>query len=434
MKRNRWGIATAAVGIHICVGSVYAWSVFIKPIIAETGVTLQAVQWTFSLAIFFLGMAAAFFGSFVENSGPTKSGVISAAFFATGLLGTGLAIHLNSLWMMYVFYGVIGGIGLGIGYITPVATLIKWFPNNRGFATGLAIMGFGFAALIAGPAIQYLNTTVGLVNTFLTMGISYCVVMVLSALYLNAPVDGDLQVQTALRKELINNRNKETTDAASTGETTVVATDKKALKKAERATKFANQKQFTAPEAMKTKPFYGLWWMLFINITCGIGLLSVASPMAQEVVGMSPERAAAMVGVIGLVNGAGRLVWASISDYIGRAYTYIAFFLLEIGACMMLAQTTDELLFQFLFLVIISCYGGGFSSLPAYLADLFGTKSLSNIHGKVLTAWAMAGIAGPLVISVLKEQSNGYSSTLYVYAGLLGTALVVSLLLKMRKQ
>ena len=413
MKRNRWGIAASAVGIHICVGSVYAWSVFVKPIIAATGATLASVQFTFSLAIFFLGMSAAFFGSFVEQSAPTKSGILSAACFSLGLLGTGLSIYINNIWLMYLSYGVIGGVGLGVGYITPVSTLIKWFPHNRGFATGMAIMGFGFAALVAGPAIQFLNTNVGLVNTFIIMGLSYLIVMIGSAFYLKAPADGDVAVQAALKA------NKSESEKDS--------------KKLEKIKSLAAQRQFSAPEAMKTKPFYSLWWMLFINITCGIGLLSVASPMAQEVVGLSPERAATMVGIIGLVNGAGRLVWASISDYIGRGFTYIAFFILEIVACIMLADTTTEFLFQALFLVIISCYGGGFSCLPAYLADLFGTKSLSNIHGKVLTAWAMAGLAGPYLISVLKEQSNGYASTLYVYAALLGTALVVSLIMQFRK-
>ncbi len=192
MKRNKWGIAAAAVGIHICIGSVYAWSVLTKPIMSEMGIGLQSVQWAFSLAIFFLGMSAAFFGSFVERYGPTVSGTVSAIFFSLGMLGTGMAVYLNNLWLMYIFYGVIGGIGLGIGYITPVSTLVKWFPKNRGFATGLAIMGFGFASLVAGPIMQFLYTTYGLVEMFFALGVSYVIIMLGSAFYLAAPEESQL--------------------------------------------------------------------------------------------------------------------------------------------------------------------------------------------------------------------------------------------------
>ena len=397
MKRNRWGIAAAAVGIHICIGSVYAWSVLVKPVMEYTGASLQAVQWTFSIAIFFLGISAAFFGSFVERCGPSISGLVSTACFTFGMFGAALAVYADAIWLLYLSYGCIGGIGLGIGYITPVATLIKWFPNHRGFATGLAIMGFGFAGLIAGPVMQFLYTRYGLTETFLVTGLAYCIVMCLSALYLKAPPAGDEFVRLAV----------DTTD------TRIAPPD--------------TRKQFTAGEAIRTSQFYALWWMLFVNITCGIGLLSVASPMAQEIIGMTPAEAAAIVGIIGLVNGAGRLLWASVSDRIGRANTYLIFFVLQIGAFICLAQTNDRLIFQAAVLLIISCYGGGFAAMPAYLSDLFGTKELSNIHGKVLTAWAAAGIVGPLFISILRERTAGYEITLYAFAALFVTALLVTL-------
>ncbi len=401
MKRNKWGIAAAAVGIHICIGSVYAWSVLTKPIMSEMGTGLQSVQWAFSLAIFFLGMSAAFFGSFVERYGPTVSGTVSAIFFSLGMLGTGMAVYLNNLWLMYIFYGVIGGIGLGIGYITPVSTLVKWFPKNRGFATGLAIMGFGFASLVAGPIMQFLYTTYGLVEMFFALGVSYVVIMLGSAFYLAAPEESQLFLLMETKGRI---RNEEPRP----------------------------EKMYSATEAVQTWKFYALWWMLFINITCGIGLLSVASPMAQEVVGMTAKEAATMVGIIGLLNGLGRLLWAAASDYIGRANTYTLFFLIQIAAFYMLAQITDSFTFQMLLFLIITCYGGGFATIPAFLADLFGTKALSNIHGKVLTAWAVAGIAGPLVISYLRETTSGYYETLYVFTGFFLTALVVSLVLKIR--
>lgn len=398
MTRNRWGIAAAAVGIHICIGSVYAWSVMTKPIMAALGVSLSSVQWAFSIAIFFLGMSAAFFGSFVEHHGPTASGRLSATCFTLGLLGTALAIKIQSLWLLYLSYGCIGGIGLGIGYITPVSTLVKWFPKNRGFATGLAIMGFGFAALIAGPVMQYLYTSIGLSMTFVVLGLSYLVIMLASASYLQAP-------PTFAPEDLHMEKKQAPTPVSPT-------------------------KQYSAKEALHTWRFYALWWMLFINITCGIGLLSVASPMAQDVVKMTAKEAAAMVGIIGLLNGAGRLFWASVSDYIGRANTYLTFFILEIGALYFLSQTTDNFIFQGLFLLIISCYGGGFSAMPAFLADLFGTKALSNIHGKILTAWAMAGIAGPLLISHLKETTSGYNMTLFIFSLLLSSAFLVGCIVR----
>lgn len=398
MKKNKWLIVLSAIGIHICIGSVYAWSVLTKPIMQAMDFTLQETTWTFSIAILFLGLSAGFLGSYVEKHGPRRSGLVSTVFFGIGMLGTAFALSQHSLLLMYLFYGVIGGIGLGTGYITPVSTLVKWFPNNRGLATGLAIMGFGFASLIAGPVMQLLIAKYGLINNFIILGCVYMIIMTASSLYLEPPkVPAVAEVKAKL---------------ASLPEN--------------------NQAQYTVNEAMKTWHFYALWWIFFTNITCGIGLLAVASPMAQEVIQMTPLAAASMVGIIGLLNGLGRIVWSTISDYIGRRNTYIMFFLLEIIAFYMLASVTDSFLFQALIFLIITCYGGGFSCMPAYLSDLFGTKQLSAIHGRILTAWGLAGIAGPLLLSWIKETTNSYSITLYFFSGCFVISLLIAVILKLK--
>lgn len=399
-KKNKWLIVLAAIGIHISIGSVYAWSVLTRPIMEAMGFSLQQVTWTFSLAILFLGTSAGFLGTYVERMGPRKSGLIAAAFFGTGMLGTAYALTQHSLMLMYLFYGVIGGIGLGTGYITPVSTLVKWFPNNRGLATGLAIMGFGFASLIAGPLMQLLIAEYGLIQNFIILGCVYIVVMVCSALYLEPP---KMPAFTAKGTHKVHED--------------------------------ANQpKQYTVSEAMKTWQFYALWWVFFTNITCGIGLLAVASPMAQEVIKMSPMAAASMVGIIGLLNGGGRIFWSTISDYIGRRNTYIMFFAIEIAAFYMLAGVTDSFLFQALIFLIITCYGGGFSCMPAYLSDIYGTKQLSAIHGRILTAWGLAGIAGPLLLSQIYERTHSYSVTLYFFSACFVVSLAIAVVLKYKAE
>ncbi len=393
--RNRNVIALSAVGIHVCIGSVYAWSVLTKPIIQELGVGLKEVQWIFSLAILFLGLSAAFLGKYVEKFGPRKSGLVSTIFFTAGMFGSALAVSLHSLPLLYLFYGVIGGIGLGVGYITPVSTLVKWFPEKRGFATGVAIMGFGFASLIAGPVIQMLLEAYDLVSCFAILGFVYLLIMLPSSLYL-APPQSSYEV------------------IAGGGE----------------AVPLTVSGQMTVEEAMQHWEFYALWVLFFINITCGIGLLSVASPMAQEVVKMSPLAAAAMVGIIGMVNGFGRIAWSSISDYAGRANTYIAFFLIQIIAFYLLAYVTNGALFQILIYIIISCYGGGFATMPAFLSDLFGTKQLGAIHGRILSAWAAAGVVGPYFVSFIKESTGSYSATLLVFSACFVIALILSVVIR----
>ena len=402
MKRNKWGMALAAVGIHLCIGSVYAWSVLTKPVMEDMGLSLSEVTWAFSIAILFLGMSAGFLGGLVERIGPRNSGWLSACFFGTGMLGTALAVSWKSPFLLYLFYGCLGGIGLGTGYITPVSTLVKWFPRHRGFATGLAIMGFGFSALLAGPAMQYLTSTVGLVSNFFILGTVYFVIIVLSASYLRPPRKGE--VATRFEEGLRKQRDT-------------------------RKQRTAKESSLTRKEAMHTWKWYALWWIFFTNITCGIGLLAIVSPMAQEVIHMTAAEAASFVGIIGIVNGAGRIIWSTVSDRIGRGLTYILFFAFEIVAFYLLAQTGDVFLFEWLVLAIISCYGGGFSCMPAYLSDLFGVRQLAAIHGSILTAWGIAGIAGPLVLAVMKEMTGGYEATLYLFSAMMALALVIAAVL-----
>ena len=394
--RNRWLIALSAVGIHISIGSVYAWSVLTRPIMQQLGWSLSETTWAFSIAILFLGFSAGFLGKFVEKYGPKRSGLVSMCFFGAGMFGTALALHLGSLPLLYLFYGAIGGIGLGVGYITPVSTLVKYFPNHRGFATGLAIMGFGFAALVAGPVMQQLTARFGLVENFLILGTVYMVLIGASSLYLKPPAK----------------------TAAQASRRTGAASDVKAL-------------GATASEAMPTWQFGALWWIFFVNITCGIGLLAVASPMAQEVVGMDATQAASMVGIIGLLNGGGRILWSTASDYLGRGLTYMLFFVLEVAAFALLSGTRDAFVFQALVLLIISCYGGGFSCMPAYLSDLFGTRELSAIHGRVLTAWGVAGVVGPTLVSLFREQTQGYTAILLFFAGLFVLNFAIATVLKL---
>lgn len=396
-KKNRWLIALAGVGIHISIGSVYAWSVFTTPLQESIGWSLSQVSITFSIAILFLGLSAAFMGHFVEAKGPRKAGLVSTVFFAAGMITAGFGIQLEMLWLLYVGYGVLGGIGLGIGYITPVSTLVKWFPDRRGMATGLAIMGFGFAAMIASPVMRMLIESVGIPSTFFILGAIYFTVMLVSSLYLEKPPEGYHPKGVVIEESITVSK-----DLA----------------------------QLTANEAIKTKRFYFLWFMLFINVTCGIAILAVASPMGVEIAGLSAGAAALMVGVMGVFNGAGRLLWASISDYIGRTNLYTIFFVLQIGIFAILPFTTNEWVFQILLFIMISCYGGGFSAIPAYIGDIFGTKQLGAIHGYILTAWAAAGLAGPFIVARIYEATQSYAWSLYIFAGLFIIALIISVLIR----
>ena len=379
--RNRYGVAIAGVILHLMIGSVYAWSVFTKPISGYTGWKETSVSFAFSLAIFCLGMSAAFMGRLVEKFGPTVTGTISSICYGIGIALTGLAIQSHQLWLLYVAYGVIGGLGLGSGYVTPVSTIVRWFPDKRGLATGLAIMGFGFAAMLTGPIAQSLMANVGVVNTFYILGGFYFVVMLVAAQFIKKPRSHELPPAIAKNAERIS---------------------------------------LTGRELI----------MFFINITTGIGLVSAASPMAQDMTTMTASAAAVMVGIIGLFNGFGRLAWATLSDFIGRPLTYSLIFVLDIVMLFVLLLFKAPFIFALALCLLMSCYGAGFSVIPAYLGDVFGTKELGAIHGYILTAWAIAGMVGPLLLSYTHQVLHNYYVTLIVFIIIDALAMIVSLLIQ----
>ncbi|HEQ9683984.1 TPA: OFA family MFS transporter, partial [Streptococcus pyogenes] len=379
-KTKRYIIATAGILLHLMLGSTYAWSVYRNPILQETGWDQAPVAFAFSLAIFCLGLSAAFMGNLVEQYGPRLTGTVSAILYASGNMLTGLAIDRKEIWLLYIGYGVIGGLGLGAGYITPISTIIKWFPDKRGMATGFAIMGFGFASLLTSPIAQWLIETEGLVATFYLLGLIYLIVMLFASQLIIKPTAAEIAILD--KKRLQNNSYL--------------------------------IEGMTAKEALKTKSFYCLWVILFINITCGLGLISVVAPMAQDLTGMSPEMSAIVVGAMGIFNGFGRLVWASLSDYIGRRVTVILLFLVSIIMTISLIFAHSSLIFMISIATLMTCYGAGFSLIPPYLSDLFGAKELATLHGYILTAWAIAALTGPMLLSITVEWTHNYLLTLCV--------------------
>lgn len=397
MKATRYIVAMAGVTLHLMIGSVYAWSVYTHPIQAETGWSEAAITFAFSIAIFFLGMSAAFMGRLVERFSPRLTGSLAACCYGLGTALTGLAVSSHQLWLLYLAYGLIGGIGLGAGYVTPVSTMIKWFPKHRGLATGCAIMGFGFAAMLTSPLAQRLMAQVGLANTFYLLGLGYGLVMLVAAQFIRPPRPGEVtavsEAQGPVGVSLMN-------------------------------------QQLTANQAVKTREFRLIWLMLFLNITCGIGLVAAASPMAQTFVGMSASQAALMVGVIGVFNGLGRLLWATASDPLGRPNTFSVVFAMMGLLIASLAVMPTPLLFTAAMGLILSGYGAGFSVVPAYLSDCFGTKELGAIHGYVLTAWGLAGLVGPVVLSLAHQLTHSYVAPLVVFFSLEVLALLTSVAIR----
>ncbi|VGS07042.1 L-lactate MFS transporter [Streptococcus pyogenes] len=395
-KTKRYIIATAGILLHLMLGSTYAWSVYRNPILQETGWDQAPVAFAFSLAIFCLGLSAAFMGNLVEQYGPRLTGTVSAILYASGNMLTGLAIDRKEIWLLYIGYGVIGGLGLGAGYITPISTIIKWFPDKRGMATGFAIMGFGFASLLTSPIAQWLIETEGLVATFYLLGLIYLIVMLFASQLIIKPTAAEIAILD--KKRLQNNSYL--------------------------------IEGMTAKEALKTKSFYCLWVILFINVTCGLGLISVVAPMAQDLTGMSPEMSAIVVGAMGIFNGFGRLVWASLSDYIGRRVTVILLFLVSIIMTISLIFAHSSLIFMISIATLMTCYGAGFSLIPPYLSDLFGAEELATLHGYILTAWAIAALTGPMLLSITVEWTHNYLLTLCVFIVLYILGLMVALRLK----
>ena len=400
--RSRWTIPPAAVAIHLCVGSVYAWSVFNKPIEAlHPDWPKGAAAYTFSIAIALLGLSAAFGGTWLERHGPRKAATAAACLFGGGLLLGGLGVWLGWLWLLFVGYGVVGGAGLGLAYVSPVSALVKWFPDRRGLATGMAVLGFGGGALIAAPVEERLIQAYGVADALWILGAVYFTVMIAAAQILARPPEG-------WRPE------GHVPKAMTAGE-------------------------LTMPMAVRTRQFWLLWGMLFINIGAGISILAQASPMMQDLFGKTPEEAAVMVSIIAGFNAFGRIFWSSLSDRIGRKTVFMIFFAAQAGlfaAIPMLARAGQWHLFQAAVVVIFTMYGGGFATIPAFLADLFGARNVGAVHGVLLTAWSAAGVAGPILITRIREARLAslppggslvdlYEATLWIMAG----ALVIGLLL-----
>ncbi len=476
--KNRWLIAASAVGVHISIGSVYAYSAWKMPLENMLGWTATNTSMAFSIAIFFLGLSAAILGRVIEKHGPSKGGLLSATFFSIGLFGSALAVYLESIWLFYLFFGVISGIGLGLGYISPVSTLVKWFPDRRGLATGLAIMGFGFGGLVAAHLIDVFNPP----NDELVLPVEvtareYVQLTEISPEEANAVILDlpSLEEFKSIENELMEmqrNGEEESAPYLALKETispykTVVFYEKSkivtafvalgiiylivmlpsALYIAPPPANYIEQfdlngngdskrsllsvPDVTAFDAIKTAGFWGLWIMLFINVSCGIAVIATAKKMGYEMVRLSVEMSSLLVMGISLFNGFGRILWASFSDYIGRANTYVAFFVIQMIAFPLLANlTTSPILFMVVTFIILTCYGGGFASIPAYISDLFGLKEMPTIHGFILTAWSLAGIVGPLLNSYVYEQTKSYQQSLYIFGGAFVLALIVSLLMK----
>ena len=454
---NRWMVPPAALAIHLCIGMAYGFSVFWLPMTrllppanaqacAAQGfvaaLTTTSCNWTvpqvthvFETFIALLGISAAIWGGWLEHAGPRKAGLAAAVCWGGGFLGAALGVYMHQLWMIWLFLGLIGGIGLGLGYISPVSTLVKWFPDRRGMATGMAIMGFGGGAMIGSPLANMLMTnfktadSVGAWQTMAIMGAGYFVFMCAGALGYRVSPDG-------------------WRPAGWTPPT-------------DRAHAMITPGAVALGDAHKTPQFLLIWLVLMLNVSAGIGVISMASPMLQEIFGGSlvghPETgfaaldagqktaiaaiAAGFVGLLSLFNIAGRFFWASLSDSIGRKATYFAIFVLGIvlyGAAPTLAHSGQKALFVAAVCIILSMYGGGFATVPAYLADIFGTRFVGAIHGRLLTAWSTAGIVGPMLVGYIRDaqiaagvqRSLVYDRTLYILTGLLLVGLICNALVR----
>jgi MFS family permease len=425
---NRWLIPPAALAVHLCIGQAYATSVYKASLVEHFDVSLTAIGIVFSIAIVMLGLSAAVFGTWVDTGGPRRAMVAAALFWSAGFLVGSLGIATSQLWLLYLGYGFLGGIGLGLGYISPVSTLIKWFPDRPGLATGMAIMGFGGGAMIASPLSSWLlgrydasydpataiasGTAVS--QLFLTLGLVYLVVMLFGAWLVRVPPEGwapaGFDPDAVPHHELVTKAN------------------------------------VSAVNAVRTPQFWLLWVVLFCNVTAGIGILEQAAPMIQDFFresGASTVTAASAAGFVGLLslfNMAGRFVWSTTSDHIGRKNIYMLY--LGVGvvlyATLALVGSSSTFIFVILAGVIISFYGGGFATVPAYLRDLFGTFQVGAIHGRLLTAWSAAGVAGPLIVNrILDSQGEpgnltaaDYRPALLTMVGVLVVGFVANLLVR----
>jgi MFS family permease len=423
---SRWLVPPAALAIHFCIGQVYSFSVFKLPLTHVLGVDgslpgdwkQTQIAWIFSLAIVMLGVSAAIFGRWLEAAGPRKAMFVAAVCFGLGFYVSYLGIIQHQLWLIYFGYGVIGGMGLGLGYISPVSTLIKWFPDRPGLATGLAIMGFGGGAMIGSPlAIKLMAhfrtpSDVGVAKTFLVMGTLYFLLMMFGVFTIRVPREGwkpDNWMPPSKPRTMITTHNVD------------------------------------VDTAFATKQFWFLWVVLCTNVTAGIGILEQASPMIQELFKgkIGPVAAGGFVGLLSLFNMAGRFSWSTASDFIGRKNTYYIFFVLGAILYFILPRTgADHLdsvvLFVTISVILLSTYGGGFATIPAYLRDLFGTHHVSAIHGRLLTAWSVAGVLGPVLVNHLREyqlehgvdSAGAYQTVLHMMAGILVVGFMANLLVR----
>lgn len=406
---NRWLIPLGAVLVHICIGSVYAWSTFNRPIIA---IFPNAPSWfsppytTFTTAIVLLGLSATFGGPWVERRGPRVAATVAALFFGCGLAIGGIGLKTHQSFLVFLGIGVISGIGCGLGYIAPVSTLVKWFPDRRGMATGMAIMGFGGGAAVASPMNTSFMKWFGVGNTMLLLGGIYLIVMLIGAQILRRPPVGwQLPGWTAPA----------------------------------RTHRMITDRSVNRNQALRTPQFYLLWSILFINVAAGIGILSQASPMTQDMFAKSAAAAAGVVSLISLFNLAGRFFWASMSDHIGRRNTYLIFFLVQpllFVAIPRMATLGAYTLFLASWSIIYTMYGGGFATIPAFLADIFGPENVGAIHGAILTAWSAAAIVGPVIITELSNRAKAAlapgASRVHIYDSpleVLAAGLVVGFLL-----
>ena len=409
---NRWLVPPAALAIHLSIGMAYGFSVFWLPLSRAIGITAPApgdwrvstLGWMYTLFFVFLGSSAAVFGPWVEREGPRKAGVVAAGCWGGGFLLSALGVYTHQIWLLWIGAGVIGGCGLGLGYISPVSTLIKWFPDRRGMATGLAIMGFGGGAMIGTPLANLLMnrfatpTSVGVWQTFLVMGAIYFTAMMIGAFGYRLPPPG-------------------WTPAG--------------MSRAVQASSAAGR-SVPVSIAWRTRQFWFLWAVLCLNVSAGIGILGMASPMIQEMFKdrVTVAAAAGFAGLLSLFNIVGRIFWASLSDVLGRRVTYAVFFVLGaiLYASVPSVGSAGALgLFVAIFCVALTMYGGGFAAIPAYLADLFGTAQVGAIHGRLLTAWSTAGVLGPVLVNYIREfqiargvpPAQAYTVTMYVLASLL---------------
>jgi len=394
---GRWLIAAAAVVMQICLGAAYGWSVFVQPLIRTTGWTLTEVSLNFTIAIACLGVGTIVGGLWQDRVGPRPVATAAGVIYGVSYLLAGYFVSARSLTGLYFSYGVLGGIGMGMGYITPVATVTKWFPDRRGLMTGVAVAGYGAGALIMSPFAARSIVARGVPATFEILGVVYLVLVVAAAQLYRNPPQGWRPAGW-----------KPTGGVASA----------------------ATSCDFTVGEAMRTPPFWMLWLMLFVNVSAGIMIISQASPMAQELVHMTPVAAAGMVGLISIFNGAGRVFWAWVSDAIGRARVYLLLYAIQALIFFMLPRLSSVALFSAAFAIIGLCYGGGFGTMPSFTADFFGSRYMGGIYGWILLAWGAAAIPSPILIARLRQTTGRYDQALFAVAVVMLVATALPLMVR----